>query len=134
MVAWADVRFAHRFAGGPAPTRPTGGAYTRQCWGDVLRTGLACAVAAGIAWTLVTWIGHPERTDALHTTYSWAIILPGVDALWTVSHTLWPRRERPASTHRDCDSATPGETPRIAPMDPASPPDKRAATRSRPIR
>lgn len=44
MIAWADVRFAHRFAGGPAPARLSGAAYTRQCWADVLRTGLACAL------------------------------------------------------------------------------------------
>lgn len=102
MIAWADVRFAHRFADGPAPTRPTGGTYTRQCWGDVLRTGLACALAAGVAWALITWIGDPARTDALQTTYSWAIILTGVETLWASSYTLWPRREQePASTRRD---------------------------------
>lgn len=97
MIAWADVRFAHRFAGGPAPVRPTGAAYTRQCWADVLPTGLACALAAGITWALITWTSDPARTNALRTTYSWALILPGIDLLWALSYTLWPRRE-PAST------------------------------------
>ncbi len=41
LISWADVRFAHRYAGGPAPVRLDGGAYTRHCWGDVARTSIA---------------------------------------------------------------------------------------------
>lgn len=92
MVAWADARFAHRFANGPAPTRPIGKAYTRQCWSDVVRTGLACLLAAGLAWVLIAWGDDAQRTDALHATYSWALVITGVDLLWAVSYTVWPRR------------------------------------------
>jgi uncharacterized membrane protein len=31
MIAWADVRFTHRFVGGPAPERLSGRRYTARC-------------------------------------------------------------------------------------------------------
>lgn len=96
MIAWADVRFAHRFAGGPAPVRPTGAAYTRLCWGDVGRTGIACALAAGIAWALIAWNGTSTRTEALQSTFTWATVVVGVEILFAISYTIWPRREASA--------------------------------------
>ncbi|MFT0761671.1 hypothetical protein VRY54_01205 [Actinomyces sp. F1_1611] len=101
-IRWADRHFAHRFASGSAPIRPTGAAYTRACWADAARTAGACALASFLAWSLVTWIGEPERTLALTHTYQWALLITGIDFLWALSYTIWPRREptRPAEPGR----------------------------------
>ncbi len=93
MIAWADDRFAYRFAGGPRPPRPAGAAYTRRCWADVPRTALACGIAAAIAWALIAWAADPMRTGALEGTYTWAVLLTLIEVGWALSYTLWPRRE-----------------------------------------
>jgi hypothetical protein len=58
LVRWADVRVAHRFAGGPAPQGPPPSgtpARVRKEWRDfglaLLGAGLSAAVLAGLALT-----------------------------------------------------------------------------------
>jgi hypothetical protein len=93
LVRWADVRVAHRFAGGPPPQRPAGREYTRLCWGDVGRTTLAAGISAVIVQALVLWVGDPARTAALQGVFPVLGIAWVVDVLWAVSFTLWPRPE-----------------------------------------
>ena len=92
MVAWADVRFTHRFAGGPVPERFSGRRYTARCWGDVLRTGLAVLIAGGIIGALVLVVGDPERTDELQGTVALLGVVLGIELLRAISYTIWPRR------------------------------------------
>ena len=94
LVHWADVRFAHRFAGGPAPVKPTGAAYTRACWADVGRTLLAVLVAGGILAALTAWVDDPDRTAALTAGYPLLAVLLGIELLWAVSYTIWPKADR----------------------------------------
>ncbi len=92
MVGWADSRFAHRRHGRPLPTRPTGWAYTRACWADVLRTLLAVAIAAAVVGAFLLAFGTGSRTEAL---VGWLPVLGvvlGIELLWAVSYTVWPRR------------------------------------------
>jgi len=92
MVAWADARFAHRRDGRPLPARPTGWAYTRACWADVLRTLLAVAIAAAVVGAFLLAFGTGARTEAL---VGWLPVLGvvlGIELLWAVSYTVWPRR------------------------------------------
>lgn len=96
MITWTDERFAHRFAGGPAPRRLYGAAYARKCWVDVVRTGAACGLAAAITWGLITWIDDPSRTEALAGGYGWAALITGIELVIAISYTIWPRREKPA--------------------------------------
>ncbi|WP_222192920.1 hypothetical protein [Modestobacter italicus] len=91
LVQWADVRFAHRFAGGPAPVKPTGAAYTRACWADVGRTLLAALVAGGVLAGLVAWVDAPDRTAALSAVYPLLAVIVGIELLWAVSYTIWPK-------------------------------------------
>lgn len=93
MIAWADRYFAYRFDGAPRPARLTGEAYTRLCWGDVGRTGLAMGIAAGILFGLTLLVGDPERTAELETNYRWLAIIFGVDLLWAISYTIWPAKD-----------------------------------------
>ena len=48
LIRWADVRFAHRFAGGDAPRKKYGMEYARACWLDVARSALAVAITAAV--------------------------------------------------------------------------------------
>ena len=91
MIRWADVRFAHRFAGGPAPVKLTGRAYTRACWRDLLRTILGAAVAAAVIGLLVAIAGDAGRSAAVTAFLPALGIVVGVDLLWAVSYTIWPR-------------------------------------------
>ena len=93
LVHWADVRFAHRFAGGPRPVRPTGRAYTRTCWADVGRTALAGGIAGTVVAGLLAWVGAPERTAALAGVLPVLGLVLAVDLLWAVSYTVRPRRD-----------------------------------------
>lgn len=91
MVAWADTRFAHRFADGPPPARPAGWQYTKQCWGDVVRTLIAAAIAAGILAGITWWVDDPPRTESLTGWYRILGIILAVELVWALSYTAWPR-------------------------------------------
>ncbi len=92
LIAWADVRFAHRFAEGPPPPRFYGAAYARHCWGDVARTSVAAVIAGGLTAGLVWWIGDPTRTAELTQNYRWLVLVWSLDLLWAISTLIWPRR------------------------------------------
>ncbi|MBL7498872.1 hypothetical protein I6A84_31025 [Frankia sp. CNm7] len=94
LIQWADVRFAHRFAGGPAPVRLHGGAYTRECWHNVRRTATGVLVAAAALWFLTVLVGDPERTSDLEARYPLLAIIFVVDLIWATSYTVWPRKPR----------------------------------------
>ncbi|TDW64172.1 hypothetical protein EDF51_1143 [Curtobacterium sp. PhB25] len=98
MIAWADVRFIHRFAGGPAPERLSGRRYTLRCWGDVARTGLAVLIAAGILGGLIVLVANPARTIELQGTFALLGVVFGVEVLWAISYTVWPRKPAVAPT------------------------------------
>lgn len=93
MIAWADVRFAHRFAGGPAPVKLTGVAYTKACWADVIRTLLATGVAAGVLALLIWIAGDSSRTEALTDTFRILGIILVLELIWAASYTLWPKKD-----------------------------------------
>ena len=92
MIAWTDVRFAHRFARGPRPVRLDGRAYTVKCWGDVVRTAVAAVIAAVILEGLIVLVGDPDRTKELELFFAILGIVLAVDVLWAVSYTLWPKK------------------------------------------
>ena len=91
MVGWADVRFAHRFAGGPAPARVTGVRYTVKCWKDVLVTAVAVAIAAGILGGIIALVDDSERTESLTGFFAILGVILAIDVVWAVSYTLWPK-------------------------------------------
>ena len=100
MIRWADVRFAHRFADGPSPEKVLGRAYTRLCWHDVLRTAAAVGIAAVLLWGLSTIAAAGSDTTALFGTYQILAIILGVDVIWAIGYTVWPRKgpSAPAGT------------------------------------
>jgi hypothetical protein len=93
LVNWADQRFAHRFAGGPAPVRPprTGRAHAARERRQWLRHLLAFAVAATVLAVLTLIVGDLGRTVPL-----WAVMAPWsialvIDFIVAFSYTLSPR-------------------------------------------
>lgn len=94
MIQWADERFAHRYANGPAPTRkPKFGReharHERQMW---YRHLLAWLIGSGILCLLILYVGDWSRTQSLAMMIlRWLVILV-IDFLWSFSYTIWPRK------------------------------------------
>lgn len=97
MVAWADIRFKHRFAGGPDPVRLSGARYTAKCWRDVLLTGIAVVIAAAILGSIILLVDDGERTAALSGYFGILGIIFAIDFLWALSYTIWPKKPAAAS-------------------------------------
>lgn len=97
MVAWADTRFKHRFAGGPAPERLTGTRYAAKCWRDVLLTGLAVVIAAAILGAIILLVNDQGRTSALSGYFGLLGIIFAVDFVWALSYTIWPKQPAKAA-------------------------------------
>ena len=51
-------------------------------------------VASAVTWVLVAWVGDPVRTATLETTYRWSALILGIEILFAVSYTIWPRTAR----------------------------------------
>ena len=92
MIQWADVRFAHYFANGPAPKKLLGRAYARQCWNDVARTGLAAVIACAVTAVLTTLAKPGTNTLPLTGNYRWMSIICALEVIWALSYTVKPRR------------------------------------------
>jgi hypothetical protein len=92
MIRWADQRFAHRFASGPAPALRTGrqrALHEWKMWGLAV---LACGIAAGLLWLGVVWIDDPSRTQQLSGSMG---SLAAILAVWFIvaaSYTVLPKK------------------------------------------
>ena len=94
IVAWADARFAHRYAGAPLPARPARGGpeHARRERDGWYRHLLAWVIGATLLVTAVVVVGDAERTAALqHVLRVWTAVL-AIDFLVSFSYTLWPRQ------------------------------------------
>lgn len=92
VIRWADERFAHRFAGGPAPVVRTGtgrAIYEWKMWGLAV---LACGIAAVLLWLGVLWIDDPARTEQLSGSISSLGIIVVVWFLIAASYTVFPKK------------------------------------------
>lgn len=94
LLQWADVRFAHRFAGGPPPAKkPKYGAaraaFERSAWYAHLRAWVVGAALLGLA---IVVIQDAERTEALLSTLQlWTLVL-AIDAVVSFSYTFFPKK------------------------------------------
>ncbi len=94
LIAWADARFAHRFAGAPRPAGPVkrGPEHARRERAGWYRHVLAWAIGSSLLLAGVALVADGERTAALQNMVAlWTLVLM-IDFLWSFSYTLWPRR------------------------------------------
>src|ERR1700742_842706 len=96
IVRWADVRFAHRFAGGPVPRRapkhgPERVAHLMREWYRVVGT---VAIASLVLVVLILFFVAPADQAGL---WWWIGRAWGVVGLWFVFGPLWERGKRSAT-------------------------------------
>lgn len=97
MIAWADVRFAHRFAGGPAPEpRPTSSeGRTRRERRGWLRHATAWAIGSGLMLLITLAVGDADRTQAFTSTAGiWTVVLI-IDGVFSLPRQSAKRTARP---------------------------------------
>ena len=87
-VRWADAHFAHRFAGGPAPTdAPARGwtvvRYDLRLWGRCIA---ACLITMALVETLVQLAGNSASTQTLQAWHKHAL---GCIVLWFFFGPVW---------------------------------------------
>ncbi|MEV0456277.1 hypothetical protein [Catellatospora methionotrophica] len=96
MVRWADVRFAHRFAGGPAPVPAPryGAARTRHEWREWVKALIAWAIAVALLGAAILVVGDAGRTAELQGWIGRLSIVLGVWLVgWPVYYTVFPKRD-----------------------------------------
>ena len=116
MLKWADARFAHRFAGAPpAPRPPKYGReharHERRMW---LRHLLAFSIGSALLLAATLLTGGPHKaTPLLNWIPRWAIVLL-IDAVWSFSYSLFPRKPRARAT-KDTNNEPPDRRSRTTP-------------------
>jgi hypothetical protein len=88
IVRWADVRFAHRFAGGPAPVKPAKGTPERvaHLWREWNRVVVAAAITSAVLGALVLFVATPEQSGTLTWWIGRVWVVVGI---WLVAGPLW---------------------------------------------
>jgi hypothetical protein len=96
LVRWADERFAHRFANGPAPWRPPryGRERTRYEWQEFGKALVAWAISCGLLLAAIAFVGDADRTEALQAWIARLTVVVAIWSLWPITHTLWPARPK----------------------------------------
>lgn len=97
LVRWADVRFAHRFAGGPPPPAkpPKHGPERRAYeWREFRKAALAWAIACGLLGIAILAVGDADRTAALLGWIGRLSLVLAIWSIWPLSHTFEGLRDR----------------------------------------
>ncbi|MFF3223094.1 hypothetical protein ACFYV7_09880 [Nocardia suismassiliense] len=94
IVRWADVRFAHRFAGGPAPVKLAKGTPEKVAalWKEWNRAVLAAAIASVALGSIIVTVAEGEQATSLWwwVGRSWTVV-----GLWLVFGPLWEEMSSP---------------------------------------
>ncbi|MFD3515247.1 hypothetical protein [Streptomyces sp. NPDC058657] len=109
MIKVIDVRFAHRFAGGPAPVKPPKYGTARMVyeWKSAARWILAAGIAAGLLQLAILYVGDSGQVASLRNWQSKMGIVAVINLIIAGSYTLFPKSD-PAPDARDAD-AEPGK-------------------------
>lgn len=103
MIGWADVRFRHRFAGGPRPVKPAKGSRTevRGLWTEWLRVVLSVAIASALILVMILIDGFavPTSLDAAAQDPYWGtiVVMVMVTGVWFVAGPATAGRARDRS-------------------------------------
>lgn len=102
LVRWGDVRFAHRFAGGPPPRNlpKHGPEKLKAMWTEWLKVVIAAAISCAVLLFLILVIATPQQAGELWLWIPRAGLVTGV---WMVAGPLYElfaglghRRDEPA--------------------------------------
>ncbi|GAA5089075.1 hypothetical protein [Nocardia iowensis] len=97
IVRWADARFAHRFAGGPAPTKPAKGTPEKVAalWREWQRAVLAATIASVALGLIILTVAAGDQATSLWwwVGRSWTVV-----GLWLVFGPLWEEMSSPRWT------------------------------------
>jgi hypothetical protein len=96
-VRWADVRAAHRWAGGPPPPRrPASGTGERLRleWHEFARAGAAVAISAALLLAAIAFIG--DRSD-VGELVAWLVRLGVLLLVWLLAGPVWETLRRVVS-------------------------------------
>ncbi len=96
MIQWADVRFAHRYASGPAPVKPAkyGKEHARRERRNWYKHVLSWAIGCAILYGMIILVDTENRTGGLSQLIrTWSYVL-GIDFLISFTYTLWPRKQK----------------------------------------
>lgn len=90
LVRWADVRFAHRFAGGPPPVKVPkhGPERLAHLWREWQRVVVAAAIASVTLLGLALVFADAAQASTL---YVWIARCWGTVVIWLVAGPLWER-------------------------------------------
>ncbi|MGW0183370.1 hypothetical protein [Nocardia sp. NPDC003345] len=88
VVRWADIRFAHRYANGPAPVKPAKGSRERVAatWREWYRVVLAAVVASAALGVVIVTVAEGEQVGALLT---WIGRAWSITGLWLIFGPVW---------------------------------------------
>ncbi len=101
-IKWVDARVAHRFFGGPPPVKPAkyGAARTLHEWKTAGRWVLAAVIAIALLQGAIWYVGDDGEIGSLRDWQQKMLFLIGINVLIALSYTLFPKRERSASSAR----------------------------------
>ena len=96
LIRWADVRFAHRFPGGPPPAEPARHGRERALreWRDFGKASLAWAISCALLATAIVAVGSAERTEVLEEWIGRLTFVLAIWSLWPITYTIWPAKPR----------------------------------------
>jgi hypothetical protein len=99
IVRWADVRFAHRFAGGPPPVKPAKGTPERvaHLWREWNRVVVAAVITSIVLGGLVGFVATPEQSGQLTWWIGRVWVIVGI---WLVAGPLWESGSRATAGRR----------------------------------
>ncbi|MCD9144298.1 hypothetical protein [Streptomyces albireticuli] len=115
-IKWVDVRFAHRFAGGPPPVKPPkyGTARAVHEWKTAARWILAAVVAIGLLQAATWYVGDSGDTSTLRGWQTRMLFVVGINLVIALSYTLWPKRPKPGAATESVTADEAGaERPRV---------------------
>ncbi|QYR22467.1 hypothetical protein KZ483_05690 [Paenibacillus sp. sptzw28] len=94
MIRWADVRFAHWFAHGPAPERKYGMEHARHERNGWYLHLLSWVIGCAILYGIILMIDLGSQTEILlQTIRIWSLIL-SIDFFISFSYSFWPRKRK----------------------------------------
>ncbi|MER5443457.1 hypothetical protein [Streptomyces sp. NPDC002790] len=100
-IQWADVRVAHRFAGGPPPSTPKYGVPRAiHEWKLAVRWILAAAIAMGLLQAAIWYVGTDGATDSLGQWQERMLFLIALNVIIALSYTVFPKKAPAVTTNK----------------------------------